>query len=216
MLTATLILFFFLLAIVSAIGTSVVRAHGRINSLKAGLAKTRDPLKENVLGNLIDSRDKEIEALEHTITLKNETINTLEGEISKTKFDYSVQVDSCKCRNYLPLLKACEDYISNLDKLCLKGSELLASIRFRLTRAGSAAPLRGEWVEAPEKVDKVCGKKGELEKSMDRYLRSINVLKSVRHNLRVGGQDRKTTEELKERVASCIAEYNKTKPKGMS
>lgn len=59
----------------------------------------------------------------------------------------------------------------------------------------------------------VCEEKGELAKSMDRYLRAINVLKSVRHNLRVGGQNEKTTAELSERVKSCIAEYNKTKPK---
>lgn len=58
----------------------------------------------------------------------------------------------------------------------------------------------------------VAGEKtGELEESKMRYLRAINVLKSVRHNLRVGGQKEKTEIELAERVKSCIAEYNSAK-----
>ena len=58
----------------------------------------------------------------------------------------------------------------------------------------------------------VAGEKAEeLEESKMRYLRAINVLRSVRHNLRVGGQKEKTEIELAERVKSCIAEYNSTK-----
>jgi len=209
--TPTLLLFFFLLAIVSVIGVSAERAHelikelkGRIDKILAPRIEERRSSAEGVIEKL-NRKAKEIEALEHTIALKNETIKNLNGDIAKLTFDYAKEVAE-----------------RNGTNGTLKPT-----------------PIRGEWVEAPEQVDKVCGtcggrgryrkpytdylsdcdvcgEKGELEKSMDRYLRAINVLKSVRHNLRVGGQDMRTTEELKERVASCIAEYNKTKPKGMS
>jgi len=134
--THILILFFFLLILISIIGLSLSGARVELRTLRARLDR-RDAVEANPIvkavkasaefaasvnefsrvlkdkehhikqlgaeleaieqrnGNraeTINYQFKEIEALEHTITLKDEEIKHLNGDIAKLKFDYAAEV----------------------------------------------------------------------------------------------------------------------------
>jgi len=114
----TLILFFFLLALIISLGLAQSTNSAELNALKKQVAELQRPkfveIKKDPLAQLIDDtkdqlieeydkqlnnrekhiaqQAKEIEALEHTIALKDETIKHLNGDIAKLKFDYAAEV----------------------------------------------------------------------------------------------------------------------------
>jgi len=113
--TNILILFFFLLILISIIGLSLSGARVEIRTLKArldrrdaldvssmyievkkpersGLDAWAEAISVKELKSRLSGKDKEIEALGHTITLKDETIKHLNGDIAKLKFDYAAEV----------------------------------------------------------------------------------------------------------------------------
>jgi len=111
--TPILILFFFLLLLVSLIGLSLSGARVEIRTLKARLdrrdaVESKKPERSRLdawaeaisvkeLKSRLIGKDKEIEALEHTIVLKDETIKHLNGDIAKLKFDYAAEVTCGAC-----------------------------------------------------------------------------------------------------------------------
>ncbi len=102
------ILFLFALALISIIGMSLSDARVELRTLKArldrrdaleakkpersGLDAWAEAISVKELKSRISGKDKEIEALEHTITLKDETIKNLNGDIAKLKFEYACEV----------------------------------------------------------------------------------------------------------------------------
>lgn len=103
---STLILFFFLLAIVSATAYTVAEIGRVVRTLKARLdrqdaAETKQRQNPNSLNaslvGKVFRKNAEIEALEHTIALKDAEIKNLNGDIAKLKFDYACQVADCRC-----------------------------------------------------------------------------------------------------------------------
>jgi len=145
--TQNLILFFFLLILISIIGLSLSGARVEIRTLKDRLDRWGSldvkSLKSNaepptrlskLYANLftaerviydrerhIARQVKEIGALEHTIALKGETIKHLGGDIAKLKFDYAAEVAG-------------------------RNDPKRATIEELRTGYGGA-PLRGEWVD---------------------------------------------------------------------
>jgi len=88
--TGQIILTILLLIVVIALGFSYSdevrhnrRLHGKLNYVLRRVKSIEDRAYMKL---------KEIEALEHTIALKDETIKNLNGDIAKLKFDYAVEV----------------------------------------------------------------------------------------------------------------------------